>query len=480
MKVELMRGLGNFIGPPHFGSRILSTALMKDERLDVHFNIETVLNEVRGRSQLDSVDLGNIGNNRTALYKRWLDQLGSSFSLQKYTKIIPQSVKCDTILYSANNGMFDFPTISSLLNAGLKVVVGGPTVTIHKRNMRNVLASYGCKQLYNLTLVSGYVDLTTDLYSIIKNGRDFHIEDNDFSTFWDCENDFIDPYISVLMKLDHNNPGRYNLPVVFDSHCWWGKCTFCSYPHLNKSSFVLNTTPEKVANNIISSCEHYKTKKVHVHNDYFKFDSFNETVFEILNECGIKIKIYSGIHMLNNMKYVNKVNKYVRELFLGIESFDNFSLKYIRKGYTKIAIDKAFNNIMNTCNKKLDFNISLIMDLPVKYKSSVIENYKSLKELNRKLRNDKRFSVVLTPKLIEIGGHMRQTFIDNKHLKEANLSSEIVCGKYRFWKILDELNIQTPDIYKLRSTPLQRFDIDGNIVESDLDLLSEDLIKELL
>jgi len=155
-------------------------------------------------------------------------------------------------------------------------------------------------------------------------------------------------------------------------------------------------------------------------------------------------------------------------------------LKYIRKGYTKIAIDKAFNNIMNTCNKKLDFNISLIMDLPVKYKSSVIENYKSLKELNRKLRNDKRFSVVLTPKLIEIGGHMRQTFIDNKHLKEANLSSEIVCGKYRFWKILDELNIQTPDIYKLRSTPLQRFDIDGNIVESDLDLLSEDLIKELL
>jgi len=482
LKVEFMKGPSHYVDVSAIGARVLTESLIRDDRIDPEFNMETVLNELRAEIYLRneiSPKIDQLRPDITKVYGIALKSAASIYSAHTYAEKVPDSVKCDTVLFSSNNGVFDFPTIKSLLSSGIRVVIGGPTATISgAKLLRSQLENHGCKNLHNLIVVSGFVDLTTDLYKIINKWKDYHIEDNDFTTFWQCEKDFVQPHVRIFQKIKKENKRKFQIATIFRSGCWWKKCTFCNYHKIPACSFVGNATPSQVAHNIINSCILHSTNRVFVADDYFLFDHFNESVFEILNNNGVEIEVYSGIRMLKNVNYVKKINKYVKSISLGVESMDDFSLKYINKGYDSRDIEIAFDNVAKHCDS-LEIVMMLMMDLPVKNEWSIFENYKRIKEQRNKLEEN-GISIHMLPKLLEVNWKLRETFVDHKYLRIAKENSNNHCGRYIIWKALEELGVVNSNVYTDRTTPLERYDSQGKMLKSDLFTIPDDLFKGLL
>ena len=475
-----MKGPSHYVDVSSFGSRILTENLTRDDRLETTFNMATILNEIKAEKFLrDEVgpQIDKLRPDISKVYGIGIKSAASVYASYKYSADIPDSVKCDTVLYSSNNGVFDFPTIMSLLNAGIRVVMGGPTAMMTgPKQVREQLLQYGAKNLHNLIIVSGFVDLTTDLYNIVRNWKDTTIDSNDFSTIWECDKDFVQPYTNLFKRI-RKHTRQFTVATIFKSGCWWGKCTFCTYGNIPIHSFVDNSSPETVAQNIISSCRLHETDRLFVADDYFLFTEFNEEVFKILTEHDIKIEIYSGIHLLRNPVYVKKIDKYIDSISLGIESFDNFSLKYINKGYTLKDINNALNNVIEYCSD-LQVVMMLMMDLPIRSSSAIIHNYELIKEAREKLENN-GLRVYMLPKLLEVNWNLRKTFLDNKYLRLADRQSKHISGRYVIWKALEELGIVDSDLYQDRTTPLERYDMSGNVLESDLFTISNDVFNGL-
>jgi len=480
MKVEFMQGPSSYVNVSSFGSRILTENLLRDDRLDPTFNMTTILNEIRAETYLRNVvgpQMDSLRPDISKVYGIGIKSAASVYASYKYCSSIPKTVNADTVLYSSNNGVFDFPTLMYLLNSGIRVVVGGPTPTMAGvQGVRDQLIKHGAKNLDNLIIVSGFVDLTTDLYKIINDWKDVSIDTNDFTTFWDCEKDFTNRYSHLIKKI-RKSEMPLKISTIFKGGCWWGKCTFCNYGKIPAHLFVQGSSVEKVSNNIITSCRLHGSNRIFVADDYFLFTDFNEAVFKILKENNIEIEIYSGIRMLKNVTYVKKVNKYIDSISLGIESFDDFSLKYINKGYKLSDINVALDNVAKYCDN-LQVVMMLMMDLPVRNKQSVIRNYENVKLAREKLEAN-GIEVDMLPKLLEVNWKLRETFLDNKFLKIAPTDSDHMAGRYVIWQALENLGVVDFDVYKDRTTPLERYDISGKVLKSDLFIMSDDLFKGL-
>lgn len=480
LKVEFMKGPSHYVDVSAPGTRVLTENLSRDDRLDTTFNMATIVNEIKSRLYLKrefEPKVDQVRTNLSKVYNMCLKSAAAVYSSYKYADSIPDSVKCDTILYSANNGVFDFPPIISMLNAGLRVVVGGPTAALYKDKLRKRLEEYGCKNLHNLIIVSGFVDLKTDIYNIISDWKDVSIVDNDFSTFWECERDFVYPLIPIIRKI--RNSTEFSIAVLFENGCWWKKCRFCNYRNLPVASFIENVSVEKVIQNILNTCKLHNTKRVFIGNDYFVFEPFSEKVFKVLKEHGIRIEIYTGVQLLKNIQYVKKINKYISRIYVGVESLDAFSLKYINKGFTPEDVLKAFDNIINICDPKLEVHLFLMIDLPIQSRSDVVVNYEKIYSLKQKLLNN-NFQVGMLPKLLEINRDLLgDDFIDNNFLRVADHDSQFLSGRYIIWKMFEDFGIAERSIYRDRTTPLERYGIDGRIIPSDLFLISDELFGAL-
>lgn len=480
MKVEFMKGPSHYVDVSAPGTRVLTENLMRDDRLDTVFNMATIVNEIKSRIYLKKEfepKIDKLRKDLSKVYNICMKSAAAVYSSYKYADSIPDSVKHDTILYSANNGVFDFPPIISMLNAGLRVVVGGPTAALYKDRLRKTLTDYGCKNLHNLIIVSGFVDLTTDIHKIVSDWKDTTIVENDFSTFWDCEKDFVQPLIPIIHKI--RNSKEFSIATLFENGCWWKKCTFCNYRYLPIASFIDNVSVEKVVQNILNTCKLHNTKRVFIGNDYFVFKPFSEEVFKVLKEQGIRIEIYTGIQLLKNIQYVKKIEKYISRIYVGVESLDDFSLKYINKGFTSQDVLKAFDNIMNICDPKLEVHLFLMIDLPIQNRFNVVTNYEKIYNLKQKLLNN-NFQVGMLPKLLEVNRDLLgNDFIDNKFLRVANHDSQFLSGRYIIWKMFEDLGIAERSIYRDRTTPLERYGTDGSVIPSDLFLISDKLFGAL-
>ena len=85
------------------------------------------------------------------------------------------------------------------------------------------------------------------------------------------------------------------------------------------------------------------------------------------------------------------------------------------------------------------------------------------------------FQISVSSKLLEIGWQIRDSFIDNKYIKVADHNSENLSGRYILWKYFEKLGIVDKETYIYKASPLQRFDKDGNILPSDVEILGCDL-----
>lgn len=468
-------------------SRVLTSNLLRNEKLDVSFNYGLLeSNKIYGQKSIDmKSDVATVNKGLSFSYSTWKDWLHCFMSGKEYAKRFSDSIKTDIVLMSCLYGNVDYPFVVELLNSGKKVVLGGSNFrSITEDTLREYLLELGTKEKYinNFIIVHGFVDLETDLYKVIKNWKTTTIDNNNFSTIWKCNRDYLSKVIRISSNVLNFTPYTDSLKENFvqsvflmNNHCWWKRCKFCTYWKIAKMDFDKNISPEDIAHHIIRVNKHIGTNQVYLANDYFTFNRKNKAILDILKENNQKITIFSGILLLGNDKYLDNLNKYIDYIKIGVESGTDFALDYIDKGYRKDKVYNAFEKMAVKLKKDLHISYNIIVDLPQRNKQEVVENYEVALEWKRMLSD---FPYVQTTGLsFAIFNDLNDVCIDNKFVRKS-LPEESNGGRVYVFETLKKIYDVNRTLYT-NMTPFKRYDENGDELRSDFEIVPHNILKEL-
>lgn len=488
MKVSFTLGPGQDIRVNNIASRILTENLSR--KFDVDFLNFSLMSSYQSYKDIGyySEQISIKNKNLGICGSSWFNMLKVALGNYHHTHFLLNELKTDYLFYSCSLTMFEFNTVSIILNHGIKLIIGGPLLNNFSFNqIRNILSkTVKEKYMNNLLIVKGYVDLTTDLYKIVKEWKDFEIIENDFSTFWECENDYIVEKTNIFRKfekhintsfLDGFYPSNYSI-FILDNKCWWGKCKFCMYTFFDPIDYTGGLSEDKISENIIKTTRLHGNDTIFFANDYFSFNEKYEKIMQNIVDNGLKIVIFTGIKSLQNKKYIDKINKYIHALKLGVESFSDFGLKYINKGYTYKDIQEASLNIKKYLKKDIFILSNIITDLPDRNERDIIQNYERAAEFKEEMI-DSGFDVKYSPKMLIINNHTRDRFIDNSSIVDR-YENGYVSGRYLLFEYFKDLNIITDDMYKEMALPLLRLDENRNKLRTDYDIISTELAERVM
>lgn len=480
MKVSFTLGAGQDIRINNISSRVLTENLNRNPNFDVTFlnyNITSHLNTDRKIPEfMDKMEKHPI---LRECFTGWFNLFKVSWSNYHHVDFLLNELKTEYLFFSCSLLKYEFYQIAQILNHGVKVIIGGALLNTHSfKEARDIISTMvEEKYMKNLLIIKGYVDLTTDLYKIVQKWEDFEITKNDFSTFWECTDDYITDKIKRLQKFEKHidlsslegiYPYRYSV-FILDNKCWWGKCRFCIYPFFNQIDFTGGASVNKISDNIITTVRNHGKNSIFFANDYFQFTPKYKQIMQNLVDEDIRIVIFSGIQSLQNKEFLDNVNKYVSSIKLGLESFSDFSLKYINKGYTYAEIQNTLKLIKNHLNKDIFFLTNLIVDLPINSKEEIIRNYERAWEFKKEMI-DAGFKFNYSSKILTVGNDTREQFIDNKFIK-VDYETDNISGRYLLFKYFREMGVIKDDLYKDMSLPLLRFDENGNELSTDFNYI---------
>jgi len=389
----------------------------------------------------------------------------------------------------------DLLMVRHLLNTKKKVIIGGPLITIglSPAFIRQFLCNMGVHQSKlssNLIIVSGNIDLKTDLYGIIRDWKDAAITENDYGTTFECERDFLTEYYD----------GQSQIPVHlgFSNRCWYGKCKFCTYRELPPMDFLKTAGDTKVIEYIRKMMNALGSTHIRFIDSYFHTTS--PAVQNILRQISdYDITIYTGITLLKSKPYIEFINDYVNCLLIGLESTSDFSLDYIDKGYTYEDIKEAINNIINYLDRKIFLEISLIMDLPSRDGRDIENNYRKISEIKERLISE-GFKVGFHLNILSVFPNLELLYPEDGLLRRSNNLADMGCstGKSYLISLLRQSGMDNPPQlpsgsvlvdehtpglqygYVSSDVPIVRYDIDGNVLPSDLTLIDEEIMRRIL
>ncbi len=484
-------------------TRIMTENLLRNKNLDVQFS---------------SIPVKTYASNKDkALYDGILEKAVSRFSpnvtsfLQQkymvynvfyvfmahgyYDEFIQEDFEAEHIIVTCIN-FCDLLIVKQLLQNKKKVVLGGPLVNIGLSPdfFRRFLFNMGVEKSRlnnNLIIISGNVDLTTDLYQIIKNWKDGKIEQNDYRTVYECRRDFLSPHYR----------GKAEIPVHlgFNNWCWYGKCKFCTYKELPRMDFLKDMESQNAAKAIQETMQGFNSKHIRLIDSYYRPHA--PIVQEILQEIAqYHITIFTGITLLKDQHYIEFINKYVNCLLIGLESTSDFTLKHVAKGYLYRDIEQAVDNMIRYLDRNIFLEISVILDLPYRDADDVRENYRRIATLKGRL-DDAGFRVAVHMNILSVFPNLELLYTENAMLERSFNPDDmgLSIGKNYLIHILKESGMDRPaqlpsssvlvdenNAYGLRygyissNVPLVRHDVKGKTLLSDLEIMEEDVTKRIL
>lgn len=389
----------------------------------------------------------------------------------------------------------DLLMVRHLLNTKKKVVIGGPLITIglSPAFIRQFLCNMGVNQSKlssNLIIVSGNIDLKTNLYGIIRDWKDAAITENDYGTTFECERDFLREYYD----------GQSQIPVHlgFSNRCWYGKCKFCTYRELPPMDFLKTAGDTKVIEYIRKMMNTLGSTHIRFIDSYFHTTS--PAVQNILRQISdYDITIYTGITLLKSKPYIEFINDYVNCLLIGLESTSDFSLDYIDKGYTYKDIKEAINNMINYLDRRIFLEISIIIDLPSRDGGDIENNYRKISEIKERLISE-GFKVGFHLNILSVFPNLELLYPEGGLLRRSNNPADMGCstGKSYLISLLTQSGMDNPPQlpsgsvlvdehtpglqygYVSSDVPIVRYDIDGNVLPSDLTLIDEGIMRRIL
>ena len=390
----------------------------------------------------------------------------------------------------------DLLILKHLLQNNKKVVLGGPLINIGLspsfiRKFMKLMGVHPSTLVENLIIVSGNIDLTTDLYEIIRNWKDTAIINNNYGTVYECRRDFLQDC--------YEDTSTIPVHLGFSNHCWYGKCKFCTYRELPKMNFLAGQQTRNVADSIHSLVNTFGSDHIRFIDSYFRKDSVQ--VREILEQIKqYHITVYTGITLLKDKRYIKFLNKYVNCLLIGLESMSDFSLRRVDKGYTGRDIHIAVDNIIKYMSKDIFLEISIILDLPCKDSEDVRTNYRKIAELKERLTHE-GFRVAFHMNILSVFPNLELLHTEAGLLRSSDNQSDMgistgknyiinnlrKCGMDRALQLPSNCVIMDEDnahnlVYGYISSdvPIVRHDVNGNILPSDLELMDETIMKKIL
>ena len=390
----------------------------------------------------------------------------------------------------------DLLIVRHLLEKNRRVVLGGPLVNIglSPAFIRHFLKTMGVSPSLlseNLIIVSGNMDLTTDLHRIIRDWKDAAITENDYGTVFDCRHDFLKDFY----------PDTASIPVHmgFSNHCWYGKCKFCTYRELPRMNFLADRGSAEISDSIHEILKAFGSDHIRFIDSYFRSSSLR--VKEVLDRIrDYHMTVYTGISMLKDPKYIAFLNRYMDCLLIGLETTSDFSLKQVNKGYTLNDIETAVETMIKHMDRGIFLEISLILDLPCRDAEDVKANYARIAEIKERLTEEgfrvafhmNILSTFPNLELLHTGEKLLEASRDPSLMKRSTGKNYIInilreCGMDnplqlpRQSILLDEQNEHNLDYgYISSDIPIVRRDIHGDILPSDLELMDEEVMKTIL
>ena len=474
-------------------NRILTENLLRNDKLDVSFNYSALDCYARYDGQAYEA-MGDIEKHNPQMaqsFSLWKETLRLYLSAYYYPKIFVDSFNNDDIIVmSCQSNYYDYPFIVELLNRGKRLVLGGANFRIWRTPefITNMLLEMGVKEKYinNFIIVEGMVDLTTDLYEIIKKWKHHVITENDYSTIWDCERDYFQNIMhsicSVLgldMKTKNVSSNFVNITFMTNNHCWWGKCKFCGFIKQPKMDFDTGVEAEKIAQNIINTTKRFDSDRVYFSNDYWVFNEKHKRILEILNGK-YNINCFTGVNMCRREDYLENINRYnLKYLKVGIEAGTDFALDKLGKGYGTAAVDEMISKMVKILDKDVEVTLHSILDAPQQSQADVVNNYENYIRWRDTLRDNGIKSNVVVSSYAIVKEINDKECIDGNYIRRCN-QDDAQSGRIRG---LNDLRTIFGDIIPFDSyshyIPFNRYDKDGNIMPSDLDILSIDMMKDI-
>ncbi len=390
----------------------------------------------------------------------------------------------------------DLLIVKHLLEQNRQVVLGGPLINIGLSSsfIRHFLKTMGISSsvlVKNLIILSGNIDLTTDLHRIIRDWKDAAISENDYGTVFDCRRDFLKDFYS--------NTASIPVHAGFSNHCWYGKCKFCTYRELPRMNFLSDRRSGEIAASIHQLMGAFHSDHIRFIDSYFKSGSLR--VGEILEQIkNYHITVYTGISMLKDSKYIAFLNRYIDCLLIGLETTSDFSLKEVDKGYTLHDIEMAVETMIKHLNRNIFLEISLILDLPCRDAEDVKANYARIARLKDRLSSEgfrvafhmNILSTFPNLELLHTGAGLLQPSEDPSQMRFSTGKNYIInilreCGMDRPLQLPrqsilpDEKNEHHLTYgYISSDIPILRRGIHGKALPSDLELMDEEDMKTIL
>ncbi|MCG6877957.1 MAG: hypothetical protein LJE96_02185 [Deltaproteobacteria bacterium] len=412
-----------------------------------------------------------------------------------YDAFIKEDFEAEHIILTCIN-FCDLLIVKNLLETDKKVVLGGPLINIGLSPdfLRQFLFHMGVQKSKlqdNLIIVSGNVDLTTDLYQIIRDWKDGRITRNDYGTVYECRHDFLKPYYG----------GKADIPVHlgFNNWCWYGKCKFCTYKELPRMDFLKGMEIDDAVLAIHDIMRGFDSEHIRFIDSYYRPHS--PVVQKILQRISqYHITIFTGITLLKDKQYIESINKYVDCLLIGLESTSDFTLKHVSKGYLYQDIEQAVENIIQYLDRSIFLEISVILDLPHRDAEDVRENYRRIAALKDRL-DEAGFRVAVHMNILSVFPNLELLYTEDALLKRSFEPNDmpVSTGKNYLIHLLKQAGMDRPsqlpssmvlpdenNAYGLHygyissNVPVVRHDVNGKILLSDLEIMEEDVMKKIL
>lgn len=463
-------------------SRILSSNLIRDHRFDVTFSKAVMLTNSSIKSRTKELMTDETIKDLQPTLQVFLRNIMAkaspffiSTAIKEFTQKLVTLCPDDIVLVTCFSP-YDLHFVKMLLDAGKKVVLGGSLVFLGPRPAHTIRASL---QLHgvstkavdeNLIIVKGYVDLYTDLYSIINNWKDHEINGANIESMWSCDFDYLHSELFQMLMKDWNQ-----VCFAFNDKCWWNKCTFCNYCKLSQIDYIKDVDDDKIIRHINNQLEKYKADEIKFIDNYFKFTDRTKYILDNIN--AERIGIYTGIPFLKKKEFIDDINEHkISMIHIGLESTSNFTLNKINKGYEFIDVLEATKNITENMNKDTIVSMMIIMDLPTRSQMHVLESYERLLDIRNKML-DAGIRFDISAGLLQISPGI--DIVDEQYIRTSPLYTEECSGEGYLTKAF--MNMGLPGFLPhLTNYPYKRHGDYGEDIPSDLILLSENKLNDIL
>lgn len=454
-------------------SRILSSNLVNNPKIDVVFP-KTCLNVDFKYYKYMQENYERIRQslpfNLMISVHPWLVFTSIYNLTEEYKKTVQQFFKEEYVMLTISH-LLDLITVKHLLEDNRKVIVGGSTVILFGSNyIRYILELMGAKNLQNLLLIRGYVDLNTDLYPLIRKWEDCEVSLTDPKSFWDCRYDFIQDHnrlAKIIYNRDHSFDNRFSyVTSMLTLECWWGKCMYCSYKDL--PVFDFRDTPDKMAESIKDILNRYDEDSIRFTDSYFEFDDQNIVLLENLKEYDVRV--VGGVHRMTDKNYVKNFNKYSRMISLGLECAEDDCLRRIKKGTNEKMIWKMVDNMIKYVDRDKNIIFCTIADLPFRNINAVKRNYENLAKIKRTLDDNGFTRAYFNISLLQIDETNKDSMFSlTPYIREHSGNTS---GRYQFF---EHIRDHDPVYMKKIFMPFTRYDDQGNMMASDYEIIGEEI-----